>query len=163
MKDLDFQSYFIILIISNTIATLQLIAAIKHPKISRISFFLLFAWACWINWKTSLYMPQVYLEYADLTWLDLYKDIIKNWFAQNIRLSVGFIAISQGLIAISMLLKGWIFKLGCIGGIIFLVAIIPLGFGSAFPSTAIMAIALAILLQNEWRFFVWESFKAFRV
>jgi len=52
------------------------------------------------------------------------------------------------LIAISMLLKGRIFKLGCIGGIIFLLSIAPFGVGSGFPCTITFSIALFILLKK---------------
>ena len=142
MKGLDKQVYVILLIISNVVAILQLIAAIKWPNIARISFSLLFGWACWVNWKTSLQTPQFYLDYAELAWSDWYKTFILGWFAEHTKLAVGFIATCQGVIAIAMLSKGWIFKIGCLGAIIFLVAILPFGVGSGFPCTAIMAVAV---------------------
>jgi len=159
MKGLDNQTYLLLLAISNIVAILQLIAAIKWPRISRLSFFLLFAWASWTNWTTSRHSPQFYLEYADLTWINLYRDFINGWFSQHIKLAVGFVAICQGLIAISMLLKGWIFKVGAIGAIIFLVSILPFGVGSGFPCTGIMAIAIYILLKKHSNQFVWEKNK----
>jgi hypothetical protein len=90
----------------------------------------------------ALNNPQDYLKYADLTVLKIYKEFIMGWFAGHIQISVGFIAAGQALIAISLLMKGWIYKLRLIGGIIFLVAIIPFGIGSAFPCTFILAVAL---------------------
>lgn len=48
-----------------------------------------------------------------------------------------------------MLLKSWLFKLGCIGGIIFLLAIAPFGVGSGFPCTIIFAFALLILFRKS--------------
>jgi len=147
--------YIILLIISNAVAILQLIAAVKWPRIAKFSFFLLFGWACWINWKTALQTPGVYLEYADLAWSGLYSDFINGWFATHIKFTVGFIAICQGLIAFSMLAKGWWFKLGCIGGASFLVAILPLGVGSGFPATAIMALSLVVLLRKKLDRFIW--------
>ena len=61
---------------------------------------------------------------------------------------MGIIATCQGLIAVSMLLKGTIFKTGCIGGIIFLLAIVPFGVGSGFPCTITFAIALLVLFTK---------------
>ena len=61
MKGLDNHVYVILLVISNIVAILQLIAAIKWPRIARLSFFLLFAWASWTNWTESLRAPQFYL------------------------------------------------------------------------------------------------------
>src|SRR6185436_316080 len=120
MKGLDNELYITLLIVSNVIAILQLIASIKWPRIARLSFFLLFTWASWINWKTAIQTPGDYLEYADLTWISWYAAFIKGWFAQHVLLAVGCIASCQALIAISMLLKGWIYTTGCAGAIIFL-------------------------------------------
>ena len=159
MKGLDHQLYVTLLIISNAVAILQLIAAIKWPGLARFSFFILFAWACWTNWKESQLTPQYYLEYADLTWSETYRNFIHGWFANHIRLAVGFVATCQGLIAISMLLKGRIFRIGSVAAIIFLLSILPFGVGSGFPCTAIMAIALYILLRRHNNEFIWQKNK----
>jgi hypothetical protein len=161
MKGFDNQTYMMLLTISNGVALLQLVAAIKWPRIARLSFFILFAWASWTNWRESQQTPEFYLDYADLTWNDWYKDFITGWFAQHIELAVGFIATCQGLIAISMLFKGWIFKIGSIGAIVFLISILPLGVGSGFPCTAIMAIAIYILLKKHNTKFVWQNRRKF--
>jgi hypothetical protein len=159
MKGLDNELYIILLIISNVIAILQLIASIKWPRFARLSFFLLFAWAGWTNWRTAIESPSDYLEYADLTWISWYSSFIKGWFAQHILLAVGFIATSQALIALSMLLKGWVYTVGCAGAIIFLLAILPVGVGAGFPATAIMAIACFILLKKQAVKFIWQRDK----
>jgi hypothetical protein len=61
---------------------------------------------------------------------------------------VGFIATCQAFVAISILLKGWIFKTGCIGAIIFFLPYAPLGVGAAFPCTVIMAWHYLFCLKN---------------
>lgn len=157
MKGADNHLYITLLILSNVIAVLQLVAAIRWPRLSRLSFFLLFTWASWVNWKTALQTPQVYLEYGELAWSRLYKDFINGWFAENIQTAVGFVATSQALIAVSMLLKGPVFKLGCMGAIIFLLAILPLGVGAGFPSTGIMAIACFILARYRSTPLIWQQ------
>lgn len=159
MKGLDNQTYVLLLVISNVVAILQLIAAIKWPRIARLSFFLLFAWASWTNWRVSQRNPEFYLEYADLTWSGWYRNFIKGWFADHIELAVGFVAICQGLIAISMLLKGWIYKIGSAGAIIFLLSILPFGVGSGFPCTTVMAAAIFVLLRKNDREFIWSHSK----
>lgn len=160
MKGLNNEVYIMLLLISNAVAILQLIAAVKWPRIAKVSFFLLFAWAGWTNWKTSQQTPQYYLEYADLTWSGWYRTFINGWFAGHIKLAVGLVATGQALIAISMLLKDWIFKTGCMGGILFLVAILPLGVGAGFPCTAIMAIALFILMRKHSHYYIWKPAKS---
>ena len=149
------EHYVILLIISNAVAILQLVTAIKWPRIARASFFLLFAWASWTNWTTSQQHPEFYLEYADLTWSSWYVSFIHGWFAGNIKLVVGFVAICQALIAISMVFKGWLFKTGCIGAMIFLISIIPFGIGSGFPCTAIMALTIYLLLKKSSHEYIW--------
>lgn len=157
MKGLDNQLYVILLLISNAIAILQLIAAIKWPRIARLSFFLLFAWASWMNWTTSQQTPDVYVDYADLTWSSWYSNFIHGWFAEHIQLAVGFIASCQALIATSMLLKGWVFKAGGIAAIIFLLCIVPFGVGSGFPATVIMAAAIWVLIKKHQNNFIWQK------
>lgn len=159
MKGLDNQTYVILLVISNAIAILQLIAAVKWPRLARFSFFFLFAWASFTNWKTATHTPQFYLEYADLAWSNWYKNFINGWFADHIKPAIGFVATCQALIALSMLLKGWIFKLGAIGAIIFLLSILPFGVGSGFPCTAIMTVAMFILIKKYNNTFAWQRIK----
>ncbi len=149
MKGWENESYRLALLISNIVAWIILLAAIYRPFIARLLFFLLFGWACWMNWKTSQATPDVYLEYADMAMLDAYKDLILGWFSRHISLAVGFIATCQGLIAISMLMTGIPLKIGAIGAILFLLAIIPLGVGSGFPSTLVLAVAMFILLLKK--------------
>jgi hypothetical protein len=149
MKGIENQTYLWMLIASTAIAIGLVIAAIKWPNVARWLFFFLFAWASYTNFTTSQKTPTVYLEYADMAWSGWYRDFINGWFAQNIKLAVGFVAVCQALIAISMLMSGWLFKLGAWGAIIFLLAIVPLGVGSGFPSTVIAAVAMGFLLRNQ--------------
>ena len=151
------EAYLYGLIASNLIASLVLILAIKRPNLARLFIFMLFTWACWMNWKTAIQNPNAYLEYADLTWSGWYRSFILGWFADHILLAVGFIATCQGCIAISMLLKGPPFYLGAMGSILFLLAIIPFGVGAGFPSTGILATAMFILVRNHNNKFIWRS------
>lgn len=156
MNGLTNPGYLIALIISNIAALVFLVTAVYRSRLARFFFILLFAWACWMNWTTSQNDPAKYLEYADLTFSNFYRDFIMGWFSTHIPLVVGAVAICQGLIAVSLMLKGWIFKLGVIGGIIFLLAILPLGVGAGFPCTLIAAIAL-MKLYNNGRQYIWQS------
>ena len=139
------------------IAIIFLFFSVKKPVVARILFFILFAWACWMNWTTSITNPAVYLQYKKFVFVDFYKTIIDGWFSRHIPLVVGIIATCQGMIAVSMLGKGWIFKLGCIGGVLFLVAISPLGLGSGFPCTLVFSGGLLILLKKEHDY-IWNHF-----
>ncbi|HKH60907.1 MAG TPA: hypothetical protein VKA49_08750 [Flavitalea sp.] len=155
MNELDNRIFFIAYIISNVLGIVFLISSFTLPRLSRLLYAVLFGWASWANWSMVINNPQDYLSYADLTFLTFYRSFILGWFKDHVQLSVGLIATVQALIAISLLMKGRVYKLGLLGGILFLVAIIPLGVGSAFPCTVLLAAGL-VMLRNEdtW---LWQS------
>ncbi len=129
-------------IISNSVGILILIAAIRKPRLVRLLFFLLFSWACWINYTTAHNTPTEYLNYASLTPFTVYQNFINGWFEQHIVSMVTLISFGQALIALGMILKGLIVRIACIGAIIFFIAISPLGIGSGFPFPLISAVAV---------------------
>lgn len=146
-------------VISNVVALLMLWYSWKRPVTARALFFLLFVWAGFTNAATSLNNPRVYLEYADFTFLPFYKNIILGFFSRNITGIVIVIAICQLMIGISMLLNRRVFKLGCIGGILFLIGITPLGVGSGAPATIIWAIGLYFLYREGAKNYWWSNFR----
>jgi len=60
------------------------------------------------------------------------------------------------MIFIGMLTKNGWFRLACLGGIIFGIAIAPLGIGSAFPATLLMAWAFYILFRKYGHDYIWK-------
>ena len=132
-------------IISNIVAILLLVTALKWPGAARIAFATLFFLASWVIWTTGMYYPSLYQDYVDTVLNGWYGNFIRGWFAAHIPLVAGLIATGQGTIAALMLFRGLLFKIGCAAAIVFLIAILPAGAGSAFPCTAIMAIAILTL------------------
>ena len=151
-----FKEYLIPWIATNIIAILILVAAFKKPKLARLLFVLLFGWACWINYTTARLDPYDYLNYAAFTPVGFYHDFITGWFEEHITSMVTLIAVGQGLIALGMLLKGWLVRIAGIGAIIFLLAIAPLGIGSGFPATVITAVAVYVILKNDDLNWLWK-------
>jgi hypothetical protein len=149
MRGLEVPQYLIAYIISNAVAVVLLLLAWKQPRIARASFSVLFIWACYTNWHVALTKPNDYLFYANLTFSGAYRSFILGWFSHHILVMVGSIATCQGLIAVSFLLKDWICKIGSVGAIIFLLAIVPLGVGSGFPCTLILTAAVGLLLKEK--------------
>lgn len=135
------QAYLVPYLISNIIALFLLWLSWKAPRWARWSFVLIFIWAGSVNTYTSLTTPDVYLEYAQMA-IPLYRSFILGWFVDHVQFMVLPIATGQFLIALFLALGGKWLKIGVIGGIIFLFAIMPLGVGSGFPCTLILAIAL---------------------
>nr|MBP9099551.1 hypothetical protein [Ferruginibacter sp.] len=56
----------------------------------------------------------------------------------------------QLIIGLGLLARGMIVKLSCIGGIIFMLAIAPLGFGAAFPFSITSSVALFLLYRHHF-------------
>jgi len=152
------QQMTIAMIASNLVALLLLFLSWKRKNLARVLFAILFLWAAWTNWSTAHKDPNVYLEYGKYA-IGIYKTIIYGEFAKHITGYVSSIAIAQLLIGLGFLARGLIVKLSCIGGILFLLGIAPLGAGSAFPFSIIASFALFILyryhfskdiLKNKW-------------
>ena len=150
------QQYWLPYTISNVVAILLLLAAWKLPRLARLLFVLLFGWAFWMNTKTALQHPEFYLDYADMA-LPFYASFIRGWFSEHIQPIIITIACGQLLIAVGMALNGIWVKTSCIGAIIFLLAIAPLGVGSAFPFSIFVSIAAYFIYRRVPHDFLWRK------
>lgn len=128
------------------VSLLLALTAFVWPRLSRMGYVVLFAWAAWINWRSALRAPDVYLEYGDLAVSGLYREFIRGIFASHVLIIVATIATGQALIASGLLLGGSPARVALVGATIFLIAIAPLGVGSGFPSSLIMAVGTLRLL-----------------
>jgi hypothetical protein len=140
---------------SNVLALISIWASIRYPKFARLFFLLLFAWAFWINCSMAIESPWAYEDYADSA-VPLYEQFILGAFQKIITPMVLAIAACQGLIAISMLMKGLLFRIACWGGIVFCMAVAPIGAYAAFPATVFLAIALYLLQKKHDNLYLWE-------
>ena len=143
-------------IISNIIFALSIIAALKKPMWARIFFAGFFLWAGYFNSTSAINSPEIYLTYAKLDALPVYGNFINGLFSKHITPIVFSIAVGQFLIALGLVLDKIWTKIACIGGIIFGLAITPLGVGSAFPATVSMSVAFYILLTKYEHDFIWK-------
>ena len=140
---------------SNAISVLLLLVAFMRPRWARLLFALLFGWACWMNYTTAHDYPEDYLNYASLTPFSWLRDFINGWFKEHITWVVTLISVGQGLISLGLILKGWWVRTACVGAIIFLLAITPLGIGAGFPSSVIAAIAVYFVLKKDTHSYLW--------
>jgi hypothetical protein len=137
-------------VISNAIAFILLLLSWKRKNTARILYAILFIWASITNWITAHTNPSVYIEYGQLA-LEPYRKFIYGEFSDHITGYVSLIAFGQMAIALCKLSKGLVVKLGCIGGIMFLLCIAPLGLGAAFPFSLIAGSGLFILFRYNFR------------
>ena len=127
------------------------VIAVTGWKFTRIARFLLaslFAWACWFNLDTVAETPEVYVDYAWLTPFQWVSELMTGWFAANVTAIVTAVSIAQGLIALGLLLGGIYARIAAIGTMLFLLAVLPLGIGSAFPAPILMAIGAFFVYRN---------------
>jgi len=125
----------------------MLLSAWRWPRLARIEYVALFAWACWMNWTTVTRSPSVYFDYGGLAVVPAYRTFIEGPFRHQVVAVVGTIATLQGLIALGLVIGGAWARAALVGAIVFLVAVAPLGVGSGFPSTLIMAAGAFVLYR----------------
>lgn len=136
-------------IISNLVSILIIIISIIKPVFGRMVLSLIFIAAAIINTIIVLSHPEVYRIYASLTALPEYEDFINGSFSDYTVAYIIAIAICQLLIGLGLAWKGVYETIALLGAIIFLLAIAPLGAGSSFPCTVLLAIACMILLREK--------------
>jgi len=150
------KEYFLPFIISNIVFGLTIVGALKKPMYTRVFLAAFFLWASYFNSTSGIRSPEIYLTYARLDALPFYSDFINGFFSYYITPFVLTIAIGQFLLFIGLILNKVWTKIACIGGIIFGLAIAPLGVGSAFPATVSMAVAFYILLKKYEHDYIWH-------
>jgi len=154
MKYFENIFYFVNYVVPIIAGLFILWAAFKTTKTARLLCAILFGCTCWVNYHTASTNPEVYLFYArsSMPW---YSSFIEGWFKDHTTAFVEFIATGQGLIAIGLMLNKWWVRLACIGIIIFLIAIAPLGY-SIFIFSVLVSIAAALILKNDDLDYLWK-------
>ncbi len=130
------------------ISCVFLTVSIFWKNLGRFLFVILFLWASYLNITTVLKDPEDYLIYSNYAWLRFYRDFINGYFADHTLPTVMVIAIYQLLIAIFLTGKGQWARIGGIMAIVFLILLAPLGIGSGFPSSLILALAVFLLIRK---------------
>ena len=147
---MTYQEYMIPVIVSNLLAIILTLLCFNYARFMRFLWGVIFIIAGAVNLITVYNDPTVYISGFGPAAIDQYKDIIYGEFSVRPGLYVTIIAAGQILVGAMMWSKKIWYTIGVFGGIVFLLAIAPLGVGSAFPSTIIMSIGLFALLF-KWR------------
>lgn len=134
---------------TNILAIILIFICWKRPSIGRLSFAFIFLLAAITNFIIGLQSPEDYLVYKEWILIKSYENFMEGYFSSHAMLVILSIALGQFLIAITLFFGGIFYKLAIIGGIIFFLAIAPLGIGSAFPSTVLFAFSMGILLAEK--------------
>lgn len=135
--------------ISNLCSLLVVYVCYRWKNAGRLIFGLIFLLAACINAWMAIYQPSAYLEYGKLAFLDFYKEFIYGFFARNTGMFVMLIALGQLAISIGFFMNGKLFRPAILGAGVFLLAIVPLGVGSAFPATLFLLVALYFIVVKS--------------
>lgn len=143
------QQVLIANVASNLVALGLLLVCWRWPRAGRALFFALFLWAAQLNLRLAFTHPAAYLDYARWA-VDPYRRFILGPFARHTAALVAAIAAGQLAVAVLLALRGRAVQLGLLGAGIFLLAIAPLGRGSAFPFSITASVAAALLLRARF-------------
>ena len=132
-------------LLTNALALMLVFLAFKKHRVTRLVFILIFSLAGLFNLYTILINPEFFHYYADKAFLDIYSIFINGYFSQHIQLIVGLISLGQIMVAILLSAGGRFVHLGILGGIVFFVALIPLGMSAAFPAMLLFILALVVM------------------
>ncbi|HWV66614.1 hypothetical protein [Chitinophaga sp.] len=141
-------------LVANMVSLIVLIAAISRAAVARVMLSMIFIGAGLFNGVMAIRDPNLFMAYGAMTPLRVYEQFIYGAFRNNITAIVISISICQLAAGIFIAATRTFMITGLTAAIIFLVAIAPLGAGSAFPSTLLLAAAAAILLFKETAFTV---------
>ena len=145
------QNFLIPIIISNVFALILIFICYKWPKAGKITRGVLFILAGAFNIYTALSNPHIYVEaFGPTAVFSFYRDFIYGLFSRYTAVFVMLIGFGQLLSGFLLLMPNLWFRCGVIGGTVFLIAIAPLGVGSAFPSTLFMGVSQG-LLWRKWK------------
>jgi hypothetical protein len=137
-------------VVSNAFALVLIVLCWRLPRIGRAVIGLGFAAAAVFNVASVLANPQGYVQgFGPQALFPFYENFINGPFAGNPAIFVLPIAAGQLIIGLLMFFRGAWLKLGLAGGIIFLLAITPLGFGSGFPMPLLGVAAFWVLWHKS--------------
>jgi hypothetical protein len=143
--------YLVPHLISILIAAAMAVLAHQRPSVGRGLYAALFLWAATVNVRIGLHDPASYQGFAELTLSSTYRAFITGFFARHATEILLAIAAGQAAIGVGLLLRGAIPRFAAVGAVVFMLAILPLGVGSAMPSSLIWAVGAVWLARHEWR------------
>ncbi len=133
------------LIITNVVFGAMVFLAWWKPNVARNLFALVFMGAALFNAANSIFHPESYWSFGELAIFKFYRDFIGGAFHDYTRVIILLIAMGQAIVSLALIRGGNWARVACWGGIMFGIGIAPLGIGSGFPASLLMAVAFWIL------------------
>jgi hypothetical protein len=145
------REYLVPILVSNLVAAVFVAACYRRPAAARWVFAAGFIAAGLFNAYTALHTPAIYVTAYGPLAIGPYRAFIEGWFARHTAAFVLCVAAGQLTTGVLGFVPGWPRRLSLLGGIVFLAAITPLGWGSAFPATLILIGGLLVLFRKAFR------------
>lgn len=142
------QKWLVPYIVSNAVGLALLLLAFWRPNVARWCLVALFAYAAIWNSYIGLTRPEEYQGFAPLAAFELYKSFIEGFFRENATALLCLIAAGQAVIAVTWAIGRKALWIGVWGTCIFLLAIAPLGIGSAFPFSVTVSAAAVVAYRK---------------
>lgn len=133
-------------LVSNAVALLILFISLWSKRMGRLIIGWLFLIAALINVWQAIYRPEAYNIYEWIAALPVYEYLIGQVFLLHITLYIALLMVFQLLIGVGILYKK---RLAFLAAAVYLLALAPLGAGSSFPCTVILAIACLLHLKRD--------------
>lgn len=135
-------------VVSNVLALLLVWVCFRRWNAGRWLMGMIFLGACAFNTYTVINEPAAYMMYEQYAFLDWYQHFISGYFSRHILRIVLLIATGQFLVGLFLVVSEKLVRLGALGAIIFFLAIAPLGLGSGFPASLLLAFAAWLLYRK---------------
>jgi hypothetical protein len=144
-----YQEYFIPIFIGNLLAIILMLLSYHFPRVLRVIWGAIFITMGVVSLITVYNNPSVFIDLIGSKPVKFYQDFIDKTMVEHpgaFILLLGVIQILFGGMIWSR--KVW-FILGCIGAVLFLLAILPLGLAITFPLTIFMALSIIFLMRKR--------------
>lgn len=125
-----------------------LLESLVRPKSGRMSFGVLFLVTCVINVLIALLSPGSLAHITDNALLPFYRDVTTQLIAPFATPFLLLLALYELLVGLLILSKGRLVKVGLIGGMLFCLALIPVG--PEITANILLAAAQALLLTRYY-------------
>ncbi|MBS1709828.1 MAG: hypothetical protein JSS65_14035 [Armatimonadetes bacterium] len=135
--------------VSQVFAVVTLAFAFGRPKVARWVMAALFSYAAVHNALFAVFSPQEYQGFASMMLVGWYREIVEGPFRTSATAWLAVIALGQAIVALCLAMGGQRLWVGVAGVIVFLVALLPFGVGSAFPFGVVVSLAALVVYGVE--------------
>ena len=145
----QYQEYFIPIFIGNLLAIILMLLSYHFPRVLRVVWGAIFITMGIISLITVYNNPSVFIDLIGSKPVKFYQEFINKTLLKNPGAYISLLGVIQILFGGMIWSRKVWFILGCIGAVLFLLAILPLGVALTFPLTIFMALSIIFLMRKR--------------